>query len=95
MNHDGYAGDFPSRTKPTPNNGGAALSVTLHGCLSVCPSWGGLLPCAWGGKGEWSCSQHTLEACPPSMARSSQFPPPSQAGWLLDGGQPEMIGANI
>lgn len=35
MNHDGYAGDFPSRTKPTPNNRGAALLVTLHGWLAV------------------------------------------------------------
>jgi len=28
---------FPSRMKPTPNNGGVGLSVPSHGWLAVCP----------------------------------------------------------
>lgn len=53
MNHDGYAGDFPSRTKPTPNNCGAALLVTSHGCVSVClsiPGWSSTTGLGWEGR---------------------------------------------
>lgn len=51
MNHNGYAGDFPSRTKPTPNNCGATLSVTS--CVCLCLSilgWSSTTGLEWEGR---------------------------------------------
>lgn len=94
MNHDGYAGDFPSRTKPTPNNGGAALLVTSHGCLCV-PGWSPTIMClGWEGR----VAVQPAHVGGFSSIRGQELPIflfPSQAGWPLDGGQLEILGANI
>lgn len=90
MNHDGYAGDFPSRTKPTPNTGGAALSVPWPVCLAI-PGWSS--PRVWGGKGEWLGSQRISEARLPAVTIFLLLC--KQAGSWIYMGQPEIIGANI
>lgn len=94
MNHDGYAGDFPSRTEPTPNKRGAALSVQrarpglLVGvptgplrpsvCLSVW-TWRGFTPHALGE----GMSHHMLGIPihnPPRRPGAPCLPPPEARG---------------